>query len=92
MKLLNDISFVKRAKNRLKVFKEIEGTLMPSELVIKIYGKNSNTYFNIVSRALSELAGKNLVKVLNPKIKTGRFYTLTKKGKIILEKLNELKS
>lgn len=87
MKLFNDIAFIKRAKNRLKVFKELEGTLMPSELVMKIYGKNSNTYFNIVSRALSELADAKLVKVINPKSRTGRLYTLTEKGKKILSML-----
>ena len=64
MNLLNDVSFVKRAKNRLEVFKAMEGTLMPSELVVKIYGSSSNTSFNIVSQALSELTEVKLVKVL----------------------------
>ena len=90
MKLLNDIAFIKRAKNRLKVFKELEGTLMPSELVVKIYGKNSNTHFNIVSRALSELADVKLAKVINPKSRTGRLYKLTNKGKKVLNLLKNL--
>ena len=90
MKLLNDIAFIKRAKNRIKVFKELGSTLMPSELVIKIYGKNSNTYFNIVSRALSELANAKLVKVVNPKSRTGRLYTLTNKGKKALNLLKNM--
>jgi hypothetical protein len=51
MELLKSVSFVKRAKNRKKVFLALDKPMMPSELVMKIYGKNSNTYFNIVSRA-----------------------------------------
>jgi len=39
------------------------------ELMRKIYGKTSNTYFNLVSRALSELLEKKLVEVINPKEK-----------------------
>ena len=62
--------------------------MMPSELVIKIYGKNSNTYFNIVSRALAELTEKGIVEVLNPKERTGRIYQRTKLGREIIKKLN----
>jgi len=89
MSLFNEISFLKRAKNRLKVFKAIDGNLMPSELVIKIYGKKSNTYFNIVSRALGELVKIKLVKVINPKSRTGRLYTLTNKGRSVLKILSK---
>ncbi|MDA2920630.1 transcriptional regulator [Desulfobacterota bacterium AH_259_B03_O07] len=81
MALLDDVSFVKRAKNRIRVLKELDGALMPSELVLRIYGKRSNTYFNIVSRALNELAEAKLVKVANPNSRTGRLYTLKDKGK-----------
>ena len=35
--------------------KNLDKPMMPSELVMKIYKSNSNTYFNLVSRALSEL-------------------------------------
>ena len=90
MNLLNDVSFLKRAKNRIKVFKALDGTLMPSEIVIKIYGKASNTYFNIISRSLSELKEAKLVKVVNPQSKTGRLYVLTEKGKKIRELLKNI--
>jgi len=87
MDSLNAISYVKRGKNRKKVFLALDKAMMPSELVIKIYGKNSNTYFNIVSRALAELIEKGIVEVLNPKERTGRIYQRTKLGKDIVKSL-----
>ena len=59
MTLYNLVAYVKRARNRKKVFQSIEKEMMPSEIVAKIYGKSSNTYFNLVSRALAELKKKN---------------------------------
>lgn len=88
MDSLNAISYVKRGKNRKKVFLALDKAMMPSELVIKIYGKNSNTYFNIVSRALAELTEKGIVEVLNPKERTGRIYKKTKLGENIKDKTN----
>jgi predicted transcriptional regulator len=90
MNLFHLVSFVKRGRNRKKVFQALDKPIMPSELVIKIYGKNSNTYFNLVSRALSELKKKHLVEVVNPKDKTGRIYRKTKLGSDITKKLREL--
>ena len=87
MDSLNAISFVKRGKNRKKVFLALDKAMMPSELVIKIYGKNSNTYFNIVSRALAELTEKGIVEVLNPKERTGRIYQKTKIGEKVYKLL-----
>jgi DNA-binding transcriptional ArsR family regulator len=86
MKLLGALYFVKRAKNRLIILKALDKPQMPSELVIKIYGKSSNTHFNIVSRALAELKEAKIVEILNPKEKTGRMYKRTNLG-IELQKL-----
>ena len=55
--------------------------------MIKVYGKSSNTYFNLVSRALAELKKFGLVKIINPKEKTGRIYKLTELGKKVKENL-----
>lgn len=90
MTLLNLVSFVKRGKNRHKVFLALDKPMMPSELVNKMYGTNSSTYFNLVSRALSELKEKKLVEVLNPKEKTGRIYQKTKLGNDVTKRLKEL--
>ena len=80
MDSLSIISFVRRGKNRKIVFLALDKPMMPSELVIKIYGKNSNTYFNIISRALAELTKKGIVEILNPNERTGRIYQRTKIG------------
>lgn len=81
MNLLSLVGFVRRGKNRKIVFLALDGPMMPSELMRKIYGKMSNTYFNIVSRALAELTEKKLIEIINPKEKTGRIYQKTKLGK-----------
>jgi DNA-binding transcriptional ArsR family regulator len=88
MELLKAISFIKRGKNRKIVFMNLDKPMMPSELVMKIYKSNSNTYFNLVSRALSELKEKKLVEVINPEDRTGRIYKRTKKGKRVAKELN----
>ena len=87
MSLLDLAGYIKRGKNRKRVFLVLEAPMMPSEIVNNIYGKTSNTYFNIVSRALSELANKRLIEVVNPKDKTGRIYRKTKLGVKVNESL-----
>ena len=89
MDSLNAISFVKRGKNRKKIFLALDKPMMPSELVMKIYKSNSNTYFNLVSRALSELREKKFVEVVNPKEKTGRIYRRTKEGEKVVRELKD---
>ena len=80
MSAVEDVAFVKRGKNRATVFRTLTKPSMPSELVKIIYGKTSNTHFNIVSRALAELTKEKLVKILNKDAKTGRMYCKTKRG------------
>lgn len=87
MELLNAVGFIKRGKNRKEVFMNLDKPLMPSELVMKIYKSNSNTYFNLVSRALSELKEKELVEVVNPKERTGRIYRRTKEGEKVSKEI-----
>lgn len=87
MELLKTIGFIKRGKNRKEVFINLDKPMMPSELVIKIYKSKSNTYFNLVSRALAELKERKLVEVVNPKDRTGRIYRKTKEGEKVAKKL-----
>lgn len=87
MELLKAISFVKRGKNRQKVFLALDKPMMPSELVLKIYEKQSNTSFNIVSRALAELKEKGLVEIGNPEDRTGRIYKKTEFGQKITKEI-----
>ena len=87
MELLKAIGFIKRGKNRKEIFINLDEPMMPSELVIKIYKSKSNTYFNLVSRALSELKKKELVEVVNPEDRTGRIYRRTKEGEKVAKAL-----
>lgn len=72
---------IKRASNRKKVFLALSKPSLPSELVHELYRKSSSTYYVIVSRALRELVDLGVVKLINPKAKTGRLYTLTSLGR-----------
>ena len=87
MELLKAIGFIKRGKNRKEVFINLDKPMMPSELVMKIYKSKGNTYFNLVSRALSELREKKLVEVVNPEDRTGRIYRRTKEGEKVAKAL-----
>jgi len=89
MSLLELIGFVKRGKNRNKVFVELNTPSMPSELTKRIYGKTSNTYFNVVSRSLSELKDKKLIEIINPDEKTGRIYRRTALGNKVAQALRK---
>jgi hypothetical protein len=84
MELLKEVGFVRRGKNRRIVFESLGSPAMPSELVVKIYRKRSNTCFNLVSRALRELKERGLVEVVNPDDKTGRIYRRTKRGEKVV--------
>jgi DNA-binding transcriptional ArsR family regulator len=55
---------------------------------MKIYKSNSNTYFNLVSRALAELKDNKLVEVVNPEDRTGRIYRRTKEGERVSKQIN----
>lgn len=88
MNLLELVGYVRRGKNRLQIFKALDKPMMPSELTKKIYGKSSNTYFNLVSRALNELKEKDLVEIINPNEKTGRIYQKTSLGKKVEKKID----
>ena len=88
MGILDLVGFVKRGKNRQIVFLAINKPMIPSEIMRKIYNKTSNTYFNLVSRALSELKEKKLIEIINPNEKTGRIYRKTKLGKEVEKKLD----
>jgi len=83
MDVLSLVGFVKRGKNRQIVFLALDKPMIPSEIMRKIYNKTSNTYFNLVSRALGDLKNKKLIEIINPNDKTGRIYRKTKLGKEI---------
>ena len=75
------IEFIKLSKNREKIFKALDGeTLKPTDI-----SKKTNIHSNNVSRILSQLREKDLVRLLNPDTKRGRLDELTDYGKEILD-------
>jgi len=75
-------SFVIRGKIRKTVFLALYRPKTPSEISREI--KVSTTH---VSRSIKELEELNLVNCMTPKLKLGRVYKLTKKGEVILKKM-----
>lgn len=71
---------VKRAKNREKVFLNIDGRRISSEIAQAAFGSKSATMLSITSRALKELTQERLAEPINPDEKTGRVYRLTPAG------------
>ena len=78
------IEFIRLSKNREKVFRALEGeTLKPTDI-----SKKTGIHRNNVSRTLSQLKEKDLVRLLNPENKRGRLYELSEYGKKILDLMN----
>ncbi|RLE38346.1 hypothetical protein DRJ17_04170, partial [Candidatus Woesearchaeota archaeon] len=78
------ISWIKRGKQRRNIIKYIKEEDTPSEIANK-----SGYSLNNTSRVLNEFKKIGIVRCLNPKEKTGRLYKLTKKGKLIRDKLSK---
>ncbi len=77
--------FIKMSKNREKVLKSLKGeTLNPTEI-----SEKTGIHRNNVSRTLSQLKEKELVRILNPESKRGRLYELTEDGKKVLDIIEE---
>lgn len=77
-----DLAWVKRGKQRRDVIKAVDGPVTPTEVA-----KQAGYSLNNTSRVLNDFAHKGLTKCLNPKDKTGRLYVLTKKGKVLKDKI-----
>lgn len=77
------IGFVRRSENRQKALKLLEEPLMPTEL-----GKKMNISLTHASKIIRELYKKGLVDCLNDKLKVGRIYRISKRGKVFYNSLN----
>jgi len=76
-----DSSFVISSTYRKKVLKRLENPTTPSKLSKELEINKTH-----ISRTLSELESKQLIKCLTPDSKKGRIYKITEYGKEILEK------
>ena len=88
MLLAEDIAFVLRAKNRIKILNALQG----KELISKQIERATNMYKSHISRTLKELQSKELIICINPKDRNFKFYKLTPKGKQILKEIKKIKN
>lgn len=79
------VSFIISSSYRRKTLESLQNPKTPSRL-----SKELNINIAHISRALSELEAKKLVKCLTPESSKGKIYTITETGEKILEKSNEL--
>jgi len=80
-----DVSFVISSSYRKKVLGALEKPKTPS-----ILSKELNINKTHISRALSELEAKKIVKCLTPESAKGRLYLITNYGKKILSKVSTI--
>lgn len=82
----NILSFVLRAKNRLKILQ----TLNEGQKISAQIQKETQMYKSHISRTLAELQKNKLVKCTNPQDRNFKFYTLTNEGKKVLLEVNKI--
>jgi len=81
---IEKLSWVLRGKQRREIIRRINGPETPTQIAHK-----SGYSLNHTSKILNDLKKQGLVRLLNPKEKTGRLYKLTQKGKIVRDKIKE---
>lgn len=82
----NEYSWVIRGSQKRKIMHALDKPKIPTQIK-----EDTKLSLNNVSDVLREFRKKKLVKVVNPKEKTGRIYKLTTKGMKIREKIEEYK-
>ena len=83
--LWGDVSYVIASKTRKAILLRLETPRTPTFLA-----KDLSINLANVSRALTELEGKDIVICLTPKQKVGKIYSLTKKGKDIVGQIKKM--
>ena len=79
------VSFAKGRTRRLCLESLASGPTTPNSIAL-----SSGEHLSHVSRALRELAEKELVNCLTPKLNKNRIYEVTPKGKEVLKRLKEM--
>jgi len=87
MKKDSDYAWVIRGSQKRKIIKSLNKPKIPTQIK-----ENTKLSLNNVSDVLRAFRKKKIVKVLNPKEKTGRIYKLTTKGMRIREMLEDYNS
>ena len=81
--MLAEISYVQISTYRTKAMKALEDEVKRPSVI----AKDSGIRTNHISKVLSELKAHELVECINPEVRKGRLYRLTKKGNEILDDL-----
>jgi predicted transcriptional regulator len=83
----NDVSYVIASKTRKSLIARLETPRTPTFLAKELDLNLAN-----ISRAITELEDKGIVVCLTPKQKVGKIYSLTKKGKDIISKIQKMET
>ena len=81
----DDISYVVASKTRKSIMLKLETPRTPTFIA-----KDLNLNLANVSRSLSELEDKGMIVCLTPDQRTGKIYSLTKKGNKALETIKNM--
>lgn len=83
----NDVSYVIASKTRKAVILKLDTPRTPTFLA-----KDLDLNLANISRAITELENKGIVVCLTPKQKVGKIYSVTKKGKDIVSKIQKMEA
>jgi predicted transcriptional regulator len=83
--LWEDVSYVIASKTRKAILLRLETPRTPTFLA-----KDLGINLANISRALTELESKDVVICLTPKQKVGKIYSLTKKGRDIVDQMKKM--
>ncbi len=83
----NDVSYVIASKTRKAVILKLDTPRTPTFLA-----KDLDLNLANISRAITELEDKGIVVCLTPKQKVGKIYSVTKKGKDIVSKIQKMEA
>jgi len=86
---LRSYSWLLRGKQREAVIRVMDRPKMPSRVCKEAKELNEKISLNSTSDTLRSFVKKGIAVCLNPKEKVGRLYELTKRGKILREKIVE---
>lgn len=81
----DEVSYVIASKTRKAIVSRLDTPRTPTFLA-----KDLDLNLANISRAITELEGKDIVVCLTPKQKVGKIYSLTKKGKDIVVKVQKM--
>ena len=81
----DEVSYVIASKTRKAIVSRLDTPRTPTFLA-----KDLDLNLANISRAITELEDKDIVVCLTPKQKVGKIYSLTKKGKDIVVKVQKM--